>query len=168
MPVYACARSRQGLWWPTRRGVWDDFPLGRAMAKGKILLAHANRDCQTIYGSVLVHEGFEVDVVGDADSAIRRLSTTSYDLVVADLYLESTADECLLRRLRREKYLANLPVIVLTGWTTESHRRLAMDEDADDFLPLPTRPRELVDAVTSLLGKPRRPSLASGQPQPRR
>ena len=137
------------------------------MAKGKVLLAHANRDCQTIYGSVLAYEGFEVDVAEDADSAIRQLSTTSYDLVVADLYLESTADECLLRRLRREKYLVNVPILVLTGWTTEAHRRLAMDEDADDFLPLPTRPRELVDAVTSLIGKPRRTTPPKPQPQPR-
>ena len=126
------------------------------MAKGHILLAHGNRDCQTIYGSVLVHEGFQVDIAEDADSAIRKLSTKTYDLVVADLYLESTDDECLVRRLRRESSLTNLPVVVLTGWTTDAHRRVASDADADDFLPLPTRPRDLVDTVVSLLSKPRR------------
>jgi DNA-binding response OmpR family regulator len=126
------------------------------MAKGHILLAHGNRDCQTIYGSVLVYEGFQVDIAEDSDSAIRQLSTKTYDLVVADLYLESTDDECLVRRLRRESSMTNLPVVVLTGWTTDAHRRIAIDADADDFLPLPTRPRELVDAVVSLLGKPRR------------
>ncbi|HEX4469316.1 MAG TPA: response regulator [Gemmatimonadaceae bacterium] len=126
------------------------------MAKGHILLAHGNRDCQTIYGSVLVYEGFQVDIAEDADSAIRKLSIKSYDLVVADLYLESTDDECLVRRLRRDSSLTNVPVVVLTGWTTEAHRQIASDADADDFLALPTRPRDLVDAVVSLLSKPRR------------
>ena len=126
------------------------------MAKGRILLAHGNPDCQTIYGSVLVYEGFDVDIAGDADSALRRLSIATYDLVVTDLYLGSTDDECLIRRLRREPRSAHLPVVVLTSWTTESHRRVAADENADDFLGLPTRPRDLVDCVVSLLGKPRR------------
>jgi DNA-binding response OmpR family regulator len=103
-----------------------------------------------------VYEGIQVDIAEDSDSAIRQLSTKTYDLVVADLYLESTDDECLVRRLRRESSMTNLPVVVLTGWTTDAHRRIAIDADADDFLPLPTRPRELVDAVVSLLGKPRR------------
>jgi DNA-binding response OmpR family regulator len=137
------------------RRVWFLGAEG-AMAKGHILLAHGNRDCQTIYGSVLVYEGFEVDIAEDADSAIRQLSARTYDLVVADLYLESTADECLVRRLRRDSSLTNLPVVVLTGWTSDAHRQVATDADADDFLPLPTRPRELVDAVVSLLSKPRR------------
>ena len=126
------------------------------MAKGRILLAHANRDCQTIYGSVLAYEGFEVDVAEDTDSALRLLSAKPYDAVVADLYIASTGDEFLLRRLRREPHSLNLPVVVLTGWTTDAHRRLAIDEDADEFLALPTRPRELVDAVVAVLGKPRR------------
>src|SRR5215471_7831794 len=100
------------------------------MPKGRILLAHANQDCQMIYGSVLAFEGFEVDIAEDADTAFRLLSTKTYDLVVADLYLNSTDDECLIRRLRRESCSANLPVVVLTSWTTEEYRRLAIDEDA--------------------------------------
>jgi len=131
------------------------------MAEGRILLAHGNADCQTIYGSVLAHEGYEVDVVTDTDSALQRLSTQAYDLVIADLYLQSRDDECLLRRMRRERRLAWLPVIVVTGWTTERHRRVAMDEYADGFLSLPARPWELVAAVASLLGKRRTPTKPS-------
>jgi DNA-binding response OmpR family regulator len=132
------------------------------MTKGRILLAHGNTDCQTIYGSALAHDGYHVDIAGDGDSALRQLASQSYDVVVADLYLESTDDECLLRRLRREPFSAHLPVVVLTGWATEAHRRVAIDEDADEFLPLPTSPRELIGAVGALLGKPRRRTPATG------
>ena len=136
--------------------------LGGVMAKGRILLAHGNTDCQTIYGSSLRYEGYDVDVAADVESALERLGSLSYDVVIADLYLRSIADECLLRRMRHEPSAAHVPVIVLTGWSTESHRQIAMDEDADDFLPLPTRPRELADAVAAILGQPsRRPARTS-------
>jgi DNA-binding response OmpR family regulator len=131
------------------------------MAKARILLAHGNTDCQTIYGSVLKHDGYDVDIASDVDTALRRLAEVSYDLVVADLYLQSSDDECLLRRMRHEAFAAHLPVVVLTGWSTESHRQVALDEDADEFLPLPTRPRELVAAVDAIIGHPRRVTGAS-------
>lgn len=131
------------------------------MAKGRILLAHGNADCQTIYGSALVHDGYFVDIVVNVESALQNLASASYDLVVADLYLPSAGDECLIRRMRHLPRAAHLPVVVLTGWTTEPHRRVAMDEDADDFLALPTRPRDLVATVASLLDQPRRPDRAS-------
>ena len=133
------------------------------MAKARILLAHGNPDCQTIYGSVLKHEGYDVDIAVDVESAIRRLADLSYDLVVADLYLaSSTDDECLLRRMRHEPVTAHIPIVILTGWSGDSHRQIAIDEDADEFLALPTRPRELVTAVSDILGQPRRADRASG------
>ncbi|HKW09109.1 MAG TPA: response regulator [Gemmatimonadaceae bacterium] len=131
------------------------------MAKGRILLAHGNTDCQTIYGSALAHDGYAVDVVVDVESALQNLAGASYDLVVADLYLQSVGDECLIRRMRQLPLAAHLPVVVLTGWTTEPHRRVAMHEDADGFLPLPTRPRDLVATVASLLDQPSRQNSAS-------
>jgi DNA-binding response OmpR family regulator len=132
------------------------------MAKGRLLLAHGNSDCQTIYGSALRYEGYDVDIVCDVESALACLGMVSYDLVIADLYLPSVADECLLRRMRHEPSAAHVPVIVLTGWSTDAHRQVAMDADADDFLPLPTRPRELAGAVASILGqRSRQPARAS-------
>ena len=134
------------------------------MSKGRILLAHGNSDCQTIYGSALRYEGYDVDIVSDVESALAWLGFQSWDLVIADLYLPSAADECLLRRMRHESFAAHVPVIVLTGWSTEAHRRVAMDEEADDFLPLPTRPRELVDAVAAILGERSRPRARASDP----
>jgi two-component system sensor histidine kinase and response regulator WspE len=127
------------------------------MAKGRVLLAHGNTDCRKIYGSVLTFDGYEVEIVSDADAALGMLTHAPFDLVVTDLYLESSGDECLLRQLRASEFIAHLPVVVITGWTTELHRRLALAENADVFLPLPTRPRELVEVVQRVLAEPRAP-----------
>jgi chemosensory pili system protein ChpA (sensor histidine kinase/response regulator) len=125
------------------------------MVKGRVLLAHGNADCRKIYGSVLSHEGYDVDVVADIDAALRHGPALPYDLIVTDLYLPSAdEDECLLRRVRLEPFTAHIPVVVITGWTTEPHRQLAMSEKADAFLPLPIRPRELVRIIGDLLDVP--------------
>ena len=133
------------------------------MANGRILLAHANADCQKIYGSVLAYDGYEVDVVSDVESALARIATAPVDLVVTDLYLPSSNDECLLRRMRTALG-SHLPVVVLTGWTTEAHQRLAIDEGADRYLVLPIRPRELVTIVRETLGSEAKRATSAATP----
>lgn len=124
------------------------------MSKGRVLLAHGNADCRKIYGSVLAFSGYEVEVVADGESALRQLETLSFDIVVSDLYLSSDGDECLPRTVRTNPHTAHLPLVVITGWMTEPHRRLALDVGADAFLALPTRPRDLVGIVARLLEQP--------------
>ena len=126
------------------------------MAKGRILLAHGNTDCQKIYGSVLVYDGYDVDIADNVDSAMIRVAALHYDLVISDLYLPSSGDECLIRRLR-VVVGSHLPVVIMTGWITEPHRSLAIVEGAERFLPIPIKPRELVTIVAELLGQ--RPAL---------
>lgn len=134
------------------------------MAKGRVLLAHGNSDCRKIYGSVLSHEGYDVVVLEDSDVALGTLSTLPFDLLVTDLYLPSLEDECLLRRVRASAMVSDLPVIVITGWTTEPHRRLATEHRADAFLALPIRPRELVTLVDRLLDQPPSPLALTSPP----
>jgi len=117
----------------------------------RVLLAHGNADCRRIYGSVLIHEGYEVDTSSDLDSALAHLAHGHHDVIVADLYLFGEADECLLRVVKGSRAAAHIPFIVLTGWTTEPHRRLALELGVDYFLPLPVRPRELLALIASVL-----------------
>lgn len=117
----------------------------------RVLLAHGNADCRRIYGSVLTHEGYEVDESSDLDSAVAYLARGHHDVIVADLYLFGGADECLLRVVKASHAAAHIPFIVLTGWTTEPHRQLAFALGVDHFLPLPVRPRELLALIASVL-----------------
>ena len=121
------------------------------MPRPRVLLAHGNTDCLKIYGSVLTHEGYEVEMSGDLDSALSCLSSGHYDVIVADLYLFGAEDECFLRVVKGSRIAAHIPFVVLTGWTTEPHRRLAVDLGADHFLPLPVRPRELLALLSSVV-----------------
>lgn len=145
------------------------------MAKGRVLVAHGNADCLKIYGSVLAFDGYSVEIASDGDTAMGLLAARSFDAVVTDLYVQSDVDECLVRQIRAHHVSAHLPVIIITGWTTEQHRRIAMNEGADAFLPLPLRPRELLDVIDRMLldlhapisvlpslTEPRQPTISNG------
>jgi DNA-binding response OmpR family regulator len=137
------------------------------MPRPRVLLAHGNTDCRKIYGSVLDHGGYEVDLSGDLASALSCLASGHYDVIVADLYLFGTDDECFLRVVKRSRIAAHIPFIVLTGWTTEPHRGLARELGADYFLPLPVRPRELLALISGLVAAPEMsnvPSLPTSNP----
>ena len=124
------------------------------MPRPRVLLAHGNTDCLKIYGSVLTHEGYEVETSSDLESALGCLSRGHYDVIVADLYLFGVEDECFLRVVKGSRIAAHIPFVVLTGWTTEPHRRLAVELGADYFLPLPVRPRELLALLGSVVAPP--------------
>lgn len=132
------------------------------MAKGRVLLAHGNTDCLKIYGSVLTFDGYVVEVTSDGDTAMRLLASIPFDAVVTDLYVQSAEDECLLRLIRAREFSAHLPVVIITGWTTDQHQRVAIHERADAFLPLPLRPRDLLDVVNGLLVVPHAPLSVLG------
>jgi DNA-binding response OmpR family regulator len=100
---------------------------------------------------VLTHEGYEVDAAPDLDSALSHLVHSHHDVIVADLYLVGEADECFVRVVKASRIAAHIPFLVLTGWTTEPHRRLALELGVDYFLPLPVRPRELLALISSVL-----------------
>ena len=123
------------------------------MARGRILLAHANTDCQLIYGSVLRHRGYSVDIAETVESALGQLAANHYDAVIADLYLRApeATDDCLVRQIRLAPFGVHLPAVILTAWTTQVHQHLAREVGADRFLPLPATPRQLVDVIEELL-----------------
>jgi DNA-binding response OmpR family regulator len=138
------------------------------MSRARVLLAHGNADCQKIYGSVLAFEGYDVEAATDIAGALSLVASGHFDLIISDLYLPSEGDECLVRVLHASSETAHIPVIVLSGWSTENHRRLAMDLGAERFLPIPMRPSELSAIVGAVLGRSRTslsPSLPRGDVQ---
>jgi DNA-binding response OmpR family regulator len=123
------------------------------MARGHVLLAHGNPDCQTIYSSVLTFFGYAVEGVDTVDAALQRLSVEHYDVVVCDLFLETvdSMDECLMRQLRLVPFGAHLPAVILSAWTTQAHRQLAHEVGADRFIALPATPRHVLAVIEELL-----------------
>ncbi|MFZ3264151.1 MAG: response regulator transcription factor [Terriglobales bacterium] len=93
-------------------------------------------------------DGFDVRAVHDGDSGVRQALEGSYQLVVLDVMLPGGDGRKVLRRIR---LTSQIPVIMLTARGDEADRIAGLEGGADDYLPKPFNPRELVARMRAVL-----------------
>ncbi len=93
----------------------------------------------------LQHASYEVEVVHDGDDALNLLRRTEFDLVVLDLMLPGKNGLDVLRTLRDER--RDSRVIILSALADEKDVLKGFELGADDYVPKPFSPRELVARV---------------------
>ena len=109
----------------------------------------------------LTQEGFEVLLAEDGKSLSRLLSREQIDLIVLDLMLPGEDGLSICRRLRAANDIT--PIIMLSAKVDEVDRIVGLEVGADDYLPKPFNPRELLARIHAVLR--RRPALeAPGAP----
>jgi DNA-binding response OmpR family regulator len=94
-------------------------------------------------------EGYEVEVVGDGETASRLAREQSFDLIILDVMLPRKDGFEVCRELRRAGL--RTPVILLTAKTQESDKVLGLELGADDYVTKPFSPRELRARVKAAL-----------------
>ncbi|MCX7194267.1 MAG: two-component system response regulator OmpR [Proteobacteria bacterium] len=97
----------------------------------------------------LGEQGFSVKAVGDGSALDKALLLGRYHLLVLDLMLPDEDGLAILRRLRAAG--ENVPVILLTARGDEIDRIIGLEMGADDYLPKPFNPRELVARIQAVL-----------------
>ena len=109
--------------------------------------------------------GYGVDVAGDVASGIAALRANPADLLILDLMLPDGDGLDVCRRLRAEG--VGIPVLMLTAKGDPIDRVIGLEIGADDYLPKPFEPRELLARVKALLrrasGAPAADSLRFGR-----
>jgi two-component system phosphate regulon response regulator OmpR len=109
----------------------------------------------------LTQEGFEVLLAEDSKALNRVLTRETVDLIVLDLMLPGEDGLSICRRLRSAN--DTTPIIMLTAKVEDVDRIVGLEVGADDYLPKPFSPRELLARIHAVLR--RRPSLeAPGAP----
>jgi two-component system phosphate regulon response regulator OmpR len=94
----------------------------------------------------------DVDTAADAASGLRRLDADGADLLILDLMLPDADGLDLCRRIRaRGGAAASLPILMLTARGDPADRVVGLELGADDYLPKPFEPRELLARVRALL-----------------
>ena len=94
-------------------------------------------------------EGYQVEVVGDGEMALRRGREPGWDLIVLDVMLPRKDGFDVCRDLRRSGILT--PIILLTARTQEAERVLGLELGADDYVSKPFSPRELRARIKAVL-----------------
>jgi len=99
-------------------------------------------------GDFLHEAGFLVEIEPDSLRGIGRTQTEPYDLLILDVMLPGTDGFEVLRQIRRR---SQLPVLMLTAKTEPGERVRGFDLGADDYLPKPFYPEELLARVRAIL-----------------
>ncbi len=113
-----------------------------------VLLVDDDRELCRMLGEYLGPEGFQVTAVHDGDEALYTLGRHHFDLVVLDVMLPRIGGLDVLRTLRTKQAI---PVLMLTARGEEVDRVVGLELGADDYLPKPFNPRELVARMRAIL-----------------
>ncbi len=123
----------------------------------QILVVEDEDTIREVIRRYLEREGYQVREAADGLAALDLLAEAEPDLIVMDLMLPGIDGLTLTRQLRQR---SRVPIIMLTARGDTSDRVRGLDLGADDYLPKPFSPRELVSRIQAVLrrGAPPEPS----------
>jgi two-component system OmpR family response regulator len=113
-----------------------------------ILIVDDDRDIRTLLQDYLETNGYRTLGAGDGNAMWKLLDDSKPELIVLDLNLPGEDGLSLCRKLRAH---SNVPVIMLTARSEPLDRILGLEMGADDYLPKPFEPRELLARIRSVL-----------------
>jgi len=132
--------------------------------KKRILVVDDDLRLRELLNRYLTEQGFAVKAVGDSAQMDRALNREHFDLMVLDLMLPGEDGLSICRRLRSASTdtTSDMPIIMLTAKGDEVDRIVGLEMGADDYLPKPFNPRELVARIAAVLR--RKPASPPGAP----
>lgn len=125
-----------------------------------LLIVDDDSEIRSLLSRYLEKEGMRVTAVGDAPQMRRAMERSHFDLVVLDLMLPGEDGLSICRELRTR---SQLPVIMLSARGEDVDRIVGLELGADDYVPKPFNPRELLGRIRAVL---RRSANASPDPDP--
>jgi PAS domain S-box-containing protein len=127
-----------------------DETLFATAAEPRILVADDNADMRD-YVRRLLGTRWEVETVADGQAALEAIKERKPDLVLTDAMMPRLDGFALLRAIRADPQLRDLPVIMLSARAGEEARVEGLDAGADDYLTKPFSARELMAQVNANL-----------------
>ena len=121
---------------------------GPGAAPMAVLLVDDDRELCRMLAEYLNPEGFRLTTVHDGDEALYSLGRHHFDLIVLDVMLPRVSGLDVLRLLRQKN---STPVLMLTARGEDIDRVVGLELGADDYLPKPFNPRELVARMRAIL-----------------
>ncbi len=127
----------------------------------RLLIAEDELDLAEALTVFFEKNQFSVDTVGDGFSAYEYASSGEYDAIILDVMMPKMNGVEVLKKLREEGI--KTPVMMLTAKAQKDDRITGFDAGADDYLPKPFEPDELICRIRAMLrrGEEYKPSILS-------
>jgi two-component system OmpR family response regulator len=115
---------------------------------GKVLLVDDDVELSSMLQEYVAREGFDVDMVHDGEAGVLAALSGTYSIVVLDVMMPNVGGIEALRRIRSQ---SRIPVLMLTARGDDVDRIVGLELGADDYVPKPCTPRELVARIRAIL-----------------
>jgi two-component system response regulator CpxR len=114
----------------------------------KVLIIDDDEELCDLVSEYLTVEGFKTTAVHDGETGLAEALSGDYDLAILDVMMPKLNGFDVLRNLREK---SGLPVLMLTARGDDMERIVGLEIGADDYLPKPFNPRELVARLRAIL-----------------
>jgi two-component system response regulator CpxR len=128
----------------------------------RILVIDDDVELCNLVSEYLAPEGFQVEAVHQGNRGLERALSSEHALVVLDVMLPNLNGFEVLRRIRDK---SRVPVLLLTARGEDVDRIVGLEIGADDYLPKPFNPRELVARIRAILRRTRATERAGAPPE---
>lgn len=124
-----------------------------------ILVVDDDERIRTLLSRYLAGQGFRVTGAENAEDAAAKIAAVSFDLLVVDVMMPGQSGFDFVAQLRRQHN--HVPVILLTARGEAEDRIMGLETGADDYMPKPFEPRELILRINAILKRTNRPAPAA-------
>ena len=121
------------------------------ITRPRVLVVDDEASIRDLLSKTLALAEYDVDVAPDGRSALERMRMYPYDLLIADLKMPGMDGLTVIREAKR--YKADLPVIIITGFSTESSAIEAVNLGVAGYLTKPFRVPQVLAAAAKALGE---------------
>jgi excisionase family DNA binding protein len=123
-----------------------------ANERPRILVVDDESSIRDLLAKTLALAEYDVDTAADGRSALERLRLYPYDLLIADLKMPGIDGLSVIREAKRLK--VDLPVIIITGYSTETAAIEAVNLGVSGYLTKPFRVPQVLAAAAKAIGEP--------------
>lgn len=113
-----------------------------------VLLIDDDVELCALHQEILESEGFEVSLAYDGERGVEAMASSPSDIVVLDIMMPGMGGIETLRQIRRS---SSVPILMLTARGDDIDRILGLELGADDYVPKPCTPRELIARLRAIL-----------------
>jgi DNA-binding response OmpR family regulator len=130
----------------------------------KILVVDDDLDTLKLVGMMLQRQGYNIVAAINGAQALSKVPAEKPDLILLDVMMPDIDGFEVCKRIRSDPSHAGIPILMFTAKTQVDDKVQGFESGADDYLPKPTHPAELLAHVKALLGRSRVSSTATTVP----
>ncbi|MGB7131202.1 MAG: response regulator [Candidatus Sulfotelmatobacter sp.] len=120
----------------------------------RVLMAEDSPVNRELLREILESRGFEVEEAWDGEQALEKMGRSRPDILLLDIGMPKLDGFGVIRRVREDPNLANLPVLAVTAYAMRGDREKGLNAGFDGYLPKPVNPNSLFAEMERLLNPP--------------